>query len=65
MGAEQPDEIAIVRKAKEVAEQRVRNNRGKVNLAPALAGRQKSAEAGSRIAYKQRYKLHRDKVNGL
>jgi len=57
MGTEYAEEKAIVRKAKEVAEQRVRNNRGKLVGSSGLVGRQKSAEVGSRVAVKQRYKL--------
>jgi len=55
LGEEQPSEAQIVRKAKEVAEQNVRNNRGKLLLGG--SGRQKSAETATRVGLKQRYKL--------
>lgn len=64
LGDEQPSEAQIVRKAKEVAEQRVRNNRGKLLLGG--SGRQKSAETATRVGLKQRYKmLVAQKANAL
>lgn len=55
VGDEQPSEAQIVRKAKEVAEERVRNNRGKLLLGG--SGRQKSAQTATSVGLKQRYKM--------
>ena len=63
LGEEAPEDMEVLRKAKEVAEQRLKNNKGKLHLGQAV--RQKSAETGSRAFNKQRYKLLQQKVTML